>query len=76
MFKNPPGRHAAQLIEEAGLKGYRLGTASVSDKHANFIISGADTSSADIEALIDHLRERVAQQFVDVDARRPLPRAQ
>jgi UDP-N-acetylmuramate dehydrogenase len=63
VFKNPPGRHAAQLIEEAGLKGYRLGTASVSDKHANFIISGADTSSADIEALIDHLRERVAQQF-------------
>ena len=63
VFKNPPGGHAAQLIEAAGLKGYRLGTASVSDKHANFIISGSDTTAADIEALIDHLRERVAQQF-------------
>jgi UDP-N-acetylmuramate dehydrogenase len=63
VFKNPPGGHAAQLIEAAGLKGYRLGTASVSDKHANFIISGSDTTAADIEALIDHLRERVAQKF-------------
>ncbi|MCP4331030.1 MAG: UDP-N-acetylmuramate dehydrogenase [Gammaproteobacteria bacterium] len=63
VFKNPPGHHAAQLIESAGLKGYRLGTASVSDKHANFIISDSDTSAADIEALIDHLRERVAIQF-------------
>jgi len=63
VFKNPPGRHAAQLIEAAGLKGYRLGTASVSDKHANFIISDGDTSAADIEVLIDHLRARVAAQF-------------
>ena len=63
VFKNPPGRHAAQLIEAAGLKGYRLGSARVSDKHANFIISDADTSAADIEALIDCLRERVAAQF-------------
>ncbi len=63
VFKNPPGRHAAQLIEAAGLKGYRLGSAWVSDKHANFIISDSDTSAADIEALIIHLRERVAAQF-------------
>ncbi len=63
VFKNPQGRHAAQLIEAAGLKGYRLGSARVSDKHANFIISDADTSAADIEALIDYLRERVAAQF-------------
>ncbi len=63
VFKNPPGRHAAQLIEAAGLKGYRLGSACVSDKHANFIISDSGTSAADIEALIIHLRERVAAQF-------------
>lgn len=63
VFKNPPGQHAAQLIEAAGLKGYRLGTAGVSDKHANFIISDSATLAADIEALIDHLRARVAAQF-------------
>ena len=63
VFKNPPGGHAAQLIEAAGLKGFRLGTARVSEKHANFIISSADTLAADVEALIEHIRERVAQQF-------------
>ena len=63
VFKNPPGRHAAQLIEDAGLKGHRLGSARVSDKHANFIISDADTSAADIESLINFLRDRVAAEF-------------
>jgi UDP-N-acetylmuramate dehydrogenase len=63
VFKNPPGQHAAQLIEAAGLKGHRLGSARVSDKHANFIISDAATRAADVEALIDHVRERVAVQF-------------
>jgi UDP-N-acetylmuramate dehydrogenase len=63
VFKNPPGRHAAQLIEAAGLKGYRLGTARVSDKHANFIISNDDTAASDVEALIEHIRETVADRF-------------
>jgi UDP-N-acetylmuramate dehydrogenase len=63
VFKNPPGQHAAQLIEAAGLKGHRLGSARVSEKHANFIISDADTLAADVEALIDYIRECVAQQF-------------
>ena len=63
VFKNPPGGHAAQLIEAAGLKGYRLGSAAVSGKHANFIISNADTLAADVEALIEHVRETVAAQF-------------
>jgi UDP-N-acetylmuramate dehydrogenase len=62
VFKNPPGQHAAQLIEAAGLKGHRLGSARVSDKHANFIISDSDTRAADVEALIDHVRECVAAQ--------------
>ncbi len=62
VFKNPPGQHAAQLIEAAGLKGHRLGGARVSDKHANFIISDSDTRAADVEALIDHVRECVAAQ--------------
>jgi len=63
VFKNPPGGHAARLIEAAGLKGYRLGTASVSDKHANFIISNDDTAARDVEALIEHIRRTVAERF-------------
>lgn len=63
VFKNPPGGHAAQLIEAAGLKGHRLGTARVSAKHANFIISDADTRAADVEALIEHIRRAVADKF-------------
>ena len=63
VFKNPPGKHAAQLIEAAGLKGYCLGTACVSDKHANFIISTAATTSHDVEALIEHIRVSVAAKF-------------
>lgn len=63
VFKNPPGQHAAQLIEAAGLKGYCLGSACVSDKHANFIISAADTTAADVEALIQYIRSTVAERF-------------
>jgi len=63
VFKNPPGGHAAQLIEAAGLKGYHLGSARVSAKHANFIISDADTRAADVEALIEHIRATVAAKF-------------
>lgn len=63
VFKNPPGKHAAQLIEASGLKGHRLGSARVSDKHANFIISAADTRAADVEALIYHVQDQVEQQF-------------
>jgi UDP-N-acetylmuramate dehydrogenase len=63
VFKNPPGGHAAQLIEAAGLKGHRLGTARVSAKHANFIISDAATRAADVEALIEHIRTSVAAKF-------------
>lgn len=63
VFKNPPGKHAAQLIEAAGLKGFCLGNACVSDKHANFIISNEATTASEIEALIEHLRNTVAERF-------------
>ena len=63
VFKNPPGGHAAKLIEEAGLKGYRHATARVSDKHANFIISDDHTLAADVEALIAHVRDTVRARF-------------
>jgi len=55
-FTNPPGEHAARLIEAAGLKGHRIGGASVSTKHANFIINHGEASAADIEALITHVQ--------------------
>jgi UDP-N-acetylmuramate dehydrogenase len=61
VFTNPPGAHAAQLIEGAGLKGLRIGDASVSDKHANFIINHGHALAADIEALIEQVRHTVAQ---------------
>jgi UDP-N-acetylmuramate dehydrogenase len=52
VFRNPPGDFAARLIETAGLKGHRIGGASVSERHANFIINDSSASAADIEALI------------------------
>jgi UDP-N-acetylmuramate dehydrogenase len=61
VFTNPPGAHAAQLIESAGLKGSRIGDASVSDKHANFIINHGHALAADIEALIEQVRSTVAR---------------
>jgi UDP-N-acetylmuramate dehydrogenase len=61
VFINPPGDHAARLIESAGLKGFRIGDASVSDKHANFIINHGAARAADIEALILHVQRTVAE---------------
>jgi UDP-N-acetylmuramate dehydrogenase len=60
VFTNPPGQHAARLIESAGLKGFRIGDASVSLKHANFIINHGAARAADIEALILHVQRTVA----------------
>ena len=59
VFTNPPGDHAARLIESAGLKGFRVGDASVSQKHANFIINHGAASAADIEAVIGHVQRTV-----------------
>jgi UDP-N-acetylmuramate dehydrogenase len=61
VFTNPPGDHAARLIESAGLKGFRIGDASVSLKHANFIINHGRALAADVEALIMHVQRTVAQ---------------
>ncbi len=63
VFKNPPGDHAARMIEACGLKGFRLRSARVSDKHANFIISDEGTLASDVEALIETIRERVQERF-------------
>jgi UDP-N-acetylmuramate dehydrogenase len=63
VFTNPPGEHAGRLIEKAGLKGFRIGDASVSTKHANFIINHGTARAADIEALIQHVQRTVAAVF-------------
>jgi UDP-N-acetylmuramate dehydrogenase len=59
VFTNPQGDHAARLIDTAGLKGLSIGGASVSTKHANFIINHGAASAADIEALIGEVQARV-----------------
>ena len=61
VFRNPPGDHAARLIEAAGLKGYRIGGAEVSSKHANFIINEDAATATDIEDLINHVRQTVVE---------------
>ena len=58
-FRNPPGDHAARLIETSGLKGHRIGGAQVSSKHANFIINTGEASAADIEQLINYVHAQV-----------------
>ena len=62
VFKNPPGDHAARLVEQCGLKGFCIGKACVSEKHANFIINTGDARARDIEQLIEHVRNTVQQQ--------------
>ncbi len=59
VFKNPPGDHAARLIEAAGLKGTRVGDASVSLKHANFIINHGAATAHDLEQLVLQVQARV-----------------
>jgi UDP-N-acetylmuramate dehydrogenase len=59
VFRNPPGDHAARLIEAAGLKGFSIGGAEVSRKHANFIINSDNATASDVENLIEHVRQTV-----------------
>jgi UDP-N-acetylmuramate dehydrogenase len=61
VFRNPPNDHAARLIEAAGLKGFKIGGAEVSEKHANFIINRDAATATDIEELIEHVRHSVIE---------------
>lgn len=63
VFKNPEGDFSARLIEAAGLKGYKIGGAHVSMKHANFIINDKTATAANIEQLIYHLQQEVFKKF-------------
>jgi UDP-N-acetylmuramate dehydrogenase len=62
-FTNPPGRHAAQLIEAAGLKGTRIGDIMVSPKHANFLVNVEAATAADVERLVALIQQEVQKQF-------------
>jgi len=63
IFRNPPDDHAARLVEACGLKGYAIGDARISEKHANFIVNPrGKASAADIEALIEHARAAVLKR--------------
>jgi len=67
VFKNPPGDFAARLIEQAGLKGFAMGGAQVSEKHANFIINTGQATAQDIEQLIYFVQRQVREkQGVDL----------
>jgi UDP-N-acetylmuramate dehydrogenase len=64
VFRNPPGDHAGRLIEAAGLKGHRIGSAQVSTLHANFIVTDRGGGrAADVRGLGDHVRATVAEHF-------------
>jgi UDP-N-acetylmuramate dehydrogenase len=63
IFKNPPGLSAGKMIDELGLKGWRVGGAVVSERHANFLVNRYGATAADFFALMDVIRERVWKTY-------------
>ena len=63
VFRNPPGDHAGRLVDAAGLKGLRVGSATVSERHANFIVTDRGGSAADVRALGDRVRAAILARF-------------
>ena len=63
IFKNPPGASAGRMIDELGLKGFSVGDAQVSDRHANFFVNAGQASAADMLSLIANVRERVREAY-------------
>lgn len=63
VFKNPKGDYAARLIEGAGLKGFRIGGAFVSDMHANFILTDKGASAKDVYSVIAEIKKRVYEKY-------------
>jgi len=62
VFKNPPNDFSARLIEASGLKGYAIGGATVSEKHANFIINSDNAKASDVESLIKYIQQTVKKE--------------
>jgi UDP-N-acetylmuramate dehydrogenase len=63
VFKRPPGHYVGPMVEGLGLKGYRIGDAQVSEKHAGFIVNCGSATARDVLALIQHVREAVRQEY-------------
>lgn len=63
VFRNPDGLSAGKLIEDAGLKGYQIGGAMISPKHANFIVNTGDATSDDIIKLIEYTKQKVEEKY-------------
>ncbi|MCP5468751.1 MAG: UDP-N-acetylmuramate dehydrogenase [Deltaproteobacteria bacterium] len=63
IFKNPPQAFAAQMIDEIGLKGVRVGGARISEKHANFIVNENNASAKDVLTLISLMKDKVKEHF-------------
>lgn len=63
VFRNPPGDHAGRLIESAGLKGFQIGGAQISEIHANFIVNRGGATASDVLTLMDHVRRTIMEKF-------------
>ena len=62
-FKRPVGHFAGKLVEDCGLKGYRVGDAEVSKKHAGFIVNLGNATASDVLTLEEHVRQEVLSKF-------------
>ncbi len=62
VFRNPPGDSAGRLIDQLGLKGYRVGGAVVSEKHANFIVNDRGGTATDVRRVVEHVRAQVQER--------------
>ncbi len=62
-FKRPEGYFAGKLIEDSGLKGFKIGGAQVSEKHSGFVVNAGGATAADVKALIEHIQKTVKEKF-------------
>ena len=63
VFRNPPGKYAGEIIESLGLKGYTVGRAEVSPKHANFIVNNGNAKASDIKNIIDYIKLKAKNKY-------------